>query len=56
MGFGGGGGVSIATGSRDDHCGCGMISKQMQAWLSNRSQPVGSPQIVPHMRATDRIT
>lgn len=27
----GGGVVSIATGSRDDHCGCGMISKQMQA-------------------------
>ncbi len=39
--------VSIATCSRDDHCGCGMISKQMQAWLSNHSQPVGSPQIVP---------
>lgn len=30
-GLGGGGVVSIATGSRDDHCGCGMISKQMQA-------------------------
>lgn len=54
-GWGLGGVVSIATGCWDDHCGCGMISKQMQAWLSNHLQPDGLPQIVPHMQATDRI-